>query len=164
MAQLTESNWKENFENVISNCKSKGSQLENMACKKSGMDMVNTYKKFEKDASQKYGQYQSMPFEKSKRSIGEDMSFFQQQCNSNFTLISNFLKTQCKSFFLNNNLIFLTALLVTGIILIVVGNLLKNNTAKIILNVIGGILLFFVFIKFMIKFLQDFGYIENSLI
>jgi hypothetical protein len=105
-----------------------------------------------------------MPFEKSKRSIGEDMSFFQQQCNSNFTLISNFLKTQCKSFFLNNNLIFLAALLVTGIILIVVGNLLENNTTKIILNVIGGILLFFVFIKFMIKFLQDFGYIENSII
>lgn len=160
MAQLTESNWEENFENVISNCKSKGIQLENMACKKSGMDMVDTYKKFEKEASTKFTQYQASPFEKSKRSIGEDMSFFQQQCNSNFTLISNFLKGQCKTFFLeNNNFLFLSALLVVGIILVVVGNVLKNNAAKIVLNVIGGILLFFVFVKFSIKFLQDFGFI-----
>jgi hypothetical protein len=172
MAQLTETNWKENFENVIYNCKSKGQQLENMSCKESGMDMVNIYKKFEKDASTKLAQYKTSPFEKSKRSIGEDMSFFQQQCNSNFTLISEDLKKKCKTFlkllknkfkmfFLNNNFLSIAGLLVTGIFLIIVGTVIfDNKTFKIMFNVLGGILLCFAIIKLGIRFLQDFGIIE----
>ena len=61
MAQLTESNWESSFQNVISNCKTKGRKLEGMVCKKSGTDMVDTYKKFEKDATNKYTSYKSTP-------------------------------------------------------------------------------------------------------
>jgi hypothetical protein len=134
------------------------------------LNMIN--KKFEKDASTKLAQYQTSPFEKSKRSIGEDMSFFQQQCNSNFTLISEDLKKKCKTFlkllknkfkmfFLNNNFLSIAGLLVTGIFLIIVGTVIfDNKTFKIMFNVLGGILLCFAIIKLGIIFLQDFGIIE----
>ena len=157
MAQLTESNWESSFQNVISNCKTKGRKLEGMVCKKSGTDMVDTYKKFEKDATNKYNSYKSTPFEKSKISIGEDMSFYQQQCNSNFGLIQDYLKKQCKNLFFNNNYMFLFGLTLLGIILIIIGTTFKNELFKYIFNIIGGIILIFVLIKFSYKMLNNFG-------
>jgi hypothetical protein len=152
MAQLTESNWGSSFQNVISNCKTKGRKLERMNCKK-GNDMVETYKKFEKDASNKYNSYISKPFESSKRSIGEDMSFYQQQCNSNYSLISDYLKKQCKNF---NNILFQVGIILLGIILITIGFFIKNETLKLILNIIGGIILVLVFIKISFNLLEYF--------
>lgn len=153
MAQLTESNWESSFQNVISNCKKKGKKLEGMSCKK-GNDMIETYKKFEKDASSKYNSYKSTPFEKSKRSMGEDMSFYQQQCNSNYSLIQDYLKKQC---FFNNNYLFLFSLMLLGVILIVIGSFVEEKTIKIILNIIGSIILFLVIVKFSFKMLKIFG-------
>jgi len=176
MEQLTESNWKQNFENVISNCKNKGEQLEKIACEQDGKDMVKTYKKFGDEASNKYNNYQSKPFNDSKRSIGEDMSFYQQQCNSNYGLLSNFIKNKCEKQSNNNNvlqsnfikkskslfsntLIFLSVLFLVGLVLILIGYFIKNDIIKIILNIIGCILLVFVFAKIIIKLLRYFGII-----
>jgi hypothetical protein len=156
MTQLTETNWESSFQDVISNCKIKGKKLEESVCKNSGNDMVETYKKFEKDAYSKFDKYKTTPFENSKRSIGEDMSFYQQQCNSNFTLIKNYLDKQCKTLiFENNNFLILTVLLVLGIVLIIIGNVFKNKVVKYLFNILGSIMLFFVFVKFSYKMLTD---------
>jgi hypothetical protein len=152
--KLTETNWKQNFENVISNCKNKGLQLEKMACEKDGRDMAKTYNKFGDEASAKYNNYQSKPFDESKRSIGEDMSYFQQQCNSNFGLVLNFIKDKCKQIFFNRNLFFLIGFLILGIIFIFVGNFIKNKLGEIV-YIIGIVLLVFAFISVIIKLLKS---------
>lgn len=164
--KLTETNWKQNFENVITNCKTKGVQLEDMACEQDGRDMAETYNKFGDDASNKYNNYRSKSFDESKRSIGEDMSYFQQQCNSNFGLVSNFIKNKCEQksasmrlapvpFFHRSLFFFLIGFLILGIILVIVGHFIKNT----VLYIIGIILLVFVSIGIIIKLLKYFGLI-----
>lgn len=96
MERLTESNWKQNFENVISNCKTKGEELENLACNNELKGFASDYKKLGQNAYNKYIELQGKPFDEVKRSIGEDMSFYQQQCNSYYPPVLENIKKKCK--------------------------------------------------------------------
>lgn len=101
MAKLTQDNWEEAFEGVINNCKDKYSNLAKSSCKGTD-DFVRIYEKFHKDASLSKAKHLNKAFDNEKAGIAEDMSYFQQQCNTNYNLIKNKIKTDCYIFSLKN--------------------------------------------------------------
>jgi hypothetical protein len=158
--QLTESNWEQSFEGVIDNCESKFNELSGLACEPN--EMLDDYSKYSKDAKKKYQSYKSSPFKDSKKSIGEDLSFFQQQCNAYYTPLKDNITKKCKRgirLFKNNKNYFMLALFLISIIFIIIGALVENKAAKGILLTFGILMLLIVIGNFVYKFLKQRGII-----
>lgn len=98
MSELTRKNWEGVFDGVINNCKDKHKLLVDSTCKKTE-DLVNIFGNFHKDASAAKNKHLNKSFETEKGGIAEDMSFFQQQCNTNYNLLKNKITSDCNTFF-----------------------------------------------------------------
>ena len=149
--ELTETNWEENFQKVIDNCVNKADQLDKIACQPD--EILEDYKKYSRDARKKKKEYQSKSFKESKRSIGEDLSFFQQQCNAYFNPLKEKIQKACGNglrFFKKHSLSIYLGLI--GLIFVIVGTVISNNSMKTLFLIFGSILLLLVIANIIFKF------------
>lgn len=152
MEQLNENNWEQAFENVINNCDSKAIELEKLACYPE--EMIEDYKKYSIDAKKKKKEYQTKSFNESKKSIGEDLSFFQQQCNAYYKPLKQKILKVCRNgirFFKKN--IINVSLGFIGLLMIIIGLSISNQGVKGILYTFGIILILLVIANLMYKFI-----------